>query len=532
MNYNNLFDFTIVNNLANGGYGNVFLIKDKSGNEYALKKNMKSKKSDFIISVREWNILELCKDNKFIIDLVSVVDDKDIKNTNLIKQFYKLSDIKRQKSQNSKNLDCYYYNFDRISLAMDKADGNLNQYCKADLDLKIKLMIDSIMGLSFLHENNIIHRDIKPGNILVKNNVAKICDMGFSCFHVEDYEHDIEILNVEFMPPEIILKYPMYDYKVDIWCLGCTFAILINKRYLNNIKLKNKASMKSKMEGLISRYPWEIDYSVIKNLKCKGFSEQRLKKDNFIISHNKYLGIDDLDKSEKLFNLLGSMLDFNPDSRPTARQLLNYSIFKDQSTYIKQEIHPEININIGQMNSKMFMYKERVIAANALIRSYNYIYKTYYPQDQNFKYINHIFFQAVSILDRYLCHMNVVNRYVKCDDFIVTGIVCLYIAVKLNSTLYITNLKSIKSLFSEKDLYIIKKRKYYELAEAREKFILSILIPNLYYPTVFDIMPHKNNDDKVLNLLIKYLRCPLEENTLENHLEIYEQMSEDYDDEE
>ena len=77
---------------------------------------------------------------------------------------------------------------DSIGIIMEYCDlGNLNQCFKSHtqtlehIDSKIKLMKKIINGIEFLHNRHIVHRDIKPDNILLKLTpekriLVKICD--------------------------------------------------------------------------------------------------------------------------------------------------------------------------------------------------------------------------------------------------------------------------------------------------------------------------------------------------------------------
>lgn len=78
-------------------------------------------------------------------------------------------------------------------------------------------------GLSYLHSQKIIHRDLKRDSILIHENVPKICYLGFGkLLHNKDLHLNKTIGPPYYDSPEIVSKQE-YTLKSDIWSLGVIF---------------------------------------------------------------------------------------------------------------------------------------------------------------------------------------------------------------------------------------------------------------------------------------------------------------------
>tara|TARA_Y100000385_G_C12798393_1_gene510712 strand:- start:79 stop:720 length:642 start_codon:yes stop_codon:yes gene_type:complete len=131
---------------------------------------------------------------------------------------------------------------------------------------KINIMKDILRGLAYIHNrrpNTLIHRDIKPTNILLTNSkVAKITDFGLSRFYnMEKQSSYNNLTNLDnsnnnfnenpensfstlvgterYMAPEILYNFNNYTNKVDIYSCGILlYELFENKRHIINNKLK------------------------------------------------------------------------------------------------------------------------------------------------------------------------------------------------------------------------------------------------------------------------------------------------------
>lgn len=100
-----------------------------------------------------------------------------------------------------------------------------------------------MLGLNYLHTQNITHRDLKPENILlvsedINNFDIKIADLGFAAHFEKDTGMDLVLGTPLYMAPELV-KRERYSEKVDVWSLGCiTFQLLTGKTPFDGKNLK------------------------------------------------------------------------------------------------------------------------------------------------------------------------------------------------------------------------------------------------------------------------------------------------------
>jgi len=97
----------------------------------------------------------------------------------------------------------------------------------------------SALGLHHAHEAGMVHRDVKPGNLLVDpNGTVKVLDLGLARFFTGDeaedsltVAHDEKVLGTaDYLAPEQALDSHTVDARADIYGLGCTFYFLLTGR--------------------------------------------------------------------------------------------------------------------------------------------------------------------------------------------------------------------------------------------------------------------------------------------------------------
>jgi renal tumor antigen len=84
-------------------------------------------------------------------------------------------------------------------------------------------MYQLLKSMDHMHRNGIFHRDIKPENILVCDDELKLADFG-SCRGIYSKQPYTEYISTRwYRAPECLLTDGFYNYKMDMWGVGCVF---------------------------------------------------------------------------------------------------------------------------------------------------------------------------------------------------------------------------------------------------------------------------------------------------------------------
>ncbi|XP_042910996.1 MAPK/MAK/MRK overlapping kinase [Parasteatoda tepidariorum] len=214
----------------------------------------------------------------------------------------------------------------RLALVFELMDLNMYELLKARRkplpEFRVKSYVYQLLrSLDHIHRHGIFHRDVKPENLLIRDNLLKLGDFG-SCRGINTKRPYTEYISTRwYRPPECLLTSGHYSYKMDMWAAGCVFF-----EALTNLPLfpgSSEIDQLSKIHNVLGT----PKSSIIAKLR----RHKRLNGVNFSFQCQSGIGIAILapGTSPDAMQLLASLCAYDEEERPSARQALKFPYFSD-----------------------------------------------------------------------------------------------------------------------------------------------------------------------------------------------------------
>ncbi|XP_031476335.1 cyclin-dependent kinase G-2-like [Nymphaea colorata] len=298
-------EFERLNRINEGTYGVVYRARDKkTGEIVALKKvKMEKEREGFpLTSLREINIL-LSFHHPSIVDVKEVVVGS---------------------------------NLDSVFMVMEYMDHDLKALMEtmkqpfSTSEVKC-LMRQLLEGVKYLHDNWVLHRDLKTSNLLLNNRgELKICDFGLARQYGSPLrEYTRLVVTLWYRAPELLLGAKLYSTAIDMWSLGCIMAELLAKEPLFPGKTETDQLDKIfRILGTPNEKIWP-GYAKLPGAKCnfvrQPYNKLREKFPKFTATS--FSGKPTL--SDAGFDLLNRLLTYDPEKRITADDALEHKWFTE-----------------------------------------------------------------------------------------------------------------------------------------------------------------------------------------------------------
>ena len=233
-----------------------------------------------------------------------------------------ISLMKELKHENIVSLHDVIHTENKLMLVFEYMDKDLKKYMdsrgdRGQLDaVTIKSFMQQLLrGIDFCHENRVLHRDLKPQNLLINTRgQLKLADFGLArAFGIPVNTFSNEVVTLWYRAPDVLLGSRTYNTSIDIWSAGCIMAEMYTGRPLFPGTTNDDQLQKIfRLMGTPSERSWP------------GISQFPEYKPNFHNFATQPLGailplIDPLG-----LDLLGKMLALRPELRISAKDALNH----------------------------------------------------------------------------------------------------------------------------------------------------------------------------------------------------------------
>ncbi|KAG6857626.1 negative regulator of the PHO system [Tephrocybe sp. NHM501043] len=302
--------------LGEGTYATVYKGRSKTTNEIvALKEiNLDAEEGTPSTAIREVSLM------------------KELKHVNIVR----LHDVMHSES--------------KLTLVFEYCEQDLKKFMDTTGDRGAldpvtvrSFMYQLLKGTAFCHENQVLHRDLKPQNLLInKKGELKVGDFGLArAFGVPVNTFSNEVVTLWYRAPDVLLGSRTYNTSIDLWSCGCIFAEMITGTPL--FRGRDNQDQLLHIMRIIGT-PTDAQFAKMAKdspeIQIKQY--QRYPKMNFAQVIPK--------ASREAVDLLDQLLKFDPTERITASEALAHPYFTNTANA------PPFGMNAGSMPPPSFNF--------------------------------------------------------------------------------------------------------------------------------------------------------------------------------
>ncbi|KAK6938598.1 Protein kinase domain, partial [Dillenia turbinata] len=298
-------DYEVVRKVGRGKYSEVFEGTNISTNERCIIKILKPVKKKKI--KREIKILQNLCGGPNIVKLLDIVRDQHSKTPSLIFEYVNSTDFK--------------------VLYPTLTDYDIRYY-----------MYELLKALDYCHSQGIMHRDVKPHNVMIDHELRKLrlIDWGLAEFYHPSKEYNVRVASRYFKGPELLVDLQDYDYSLDMWSLGCMFAGMIFRKepffygHDNHDQLVKIARVlgTDDLNAYLNKYHLQLVLKLLLEewsckIRCLNLADEM---SHLLTSPTKMLQ-GQKDKSSEAIDFLDKLLRYDHQDRLTAKEAMAHPYF-------------------------------------------------------------------------------------------------------------------------------------------------------------------------------------------------------------
>ncbi|CAF0875581.1 unnamed protein product [Brachionus calyciflorus] len=241
--------------------------------------------------------------------------------------------LRQLKHANIVTLHDIIYTEKSLTLVFEYLEKDLKQYmddCNNILSIRnIKLFLFQLLrGLSYCHAKQILHRDLKPQNLLInQRGELKLADFGLArAKSIPTKTYSNEVVTLWYRPPDVLLGSTDYSTHIDMWGVGCIFYEMVcGKPLFPGTKVEDELFLIFKILGT----PNEENFpGVTSNPEFMALNIPRFAPINFSALAPR------LDNDG--VSLLSSFLKYDPKMRASAAESMHHKFFSCMPSEVYQ----------------------------------------------------------------------------------------------------------------------------------------------------------------------------------------------------